>query len=72
MLQRINIDDVMLVQMRFFSVNNIESTSQPQYCIAIDVPDLTLSNIVSNMDRSKYLNDQERLNRYINKLRKGK
>ncbi len=56
--------------MRFFRVHDIESTSKAQCCISTEIPELTLSNIIANMDRSKYLNDHERLNRYINKLRK--
>ena len=70
MLRRINIDDTMLVRMRIFQVNNLESSSKPQFCISIDQPELTLSDIISNMDRSKYLDDHERLTRYIYKLRK--
>lgn len=60
----------MLGRMRFFEVNDLESSSKPQFCISIDQPELTLSDIIFNMDRSKYLDDHERLTRYINKLRK--
>lgn len=62
----------MLVRMRFFHVSELESStkSQNQYCIAINDPIITLSNIVSSMDRNKYMNDHERVNRYVGKLRK--
>jgi serine/threonine protein kinase len=62
----------MLVRMRFFHVDELESSnkSQNQFCIAIDDPILTLSKIIASMDRNKYRNDHERISRYINKLRK--
>lgn len=62
----------MLVRMKFFPVSELESStkSQNQHCVAIDNPILTLSSIVSSMDRNKYTNDHERINRYIGKLRK--
>jgi len=70
--QELNLDGGNLVRMRFFHVDKLESStkSKNQYCIAIDEPILTLSNIVSRMDRHKYMNDNERIFRYMNKLRK--
>ena len=62
----------MLVRMRFFHVGELESSTKMknQYCIAIDKPILTLADIISNVDRKKYLNDHNRMSRYMTKLRK--
>ncbi len=71
-IERINYDDSLLVPMRFFHVDEQESSnkSHNQFCIAIYDATVTLSAIISSMDRNDIRNDYERINRYIAKLRR--